>query len=119
MIMGVAIWSVSMYVYVALTTDGRVTPTESLVLGVVGLIAFNAAYHALPSTRDMENVFRQPFCIFTTLPAYAVAAPIWGLSHQYKLRFCGWTIWEAVVTVSTIFVVCRVTLLGMTGTWPR
>ena len=118
LVMGVAVWSASMYVYVVLTADGRITPMKGIVLGAVGLIALNAAYHALPSTRDIENVFRQPFCIFTTLPAYTLAAPIWVLSHQYKLRFCGWTIWEVAVTMSTIFVVYRVTLFGITGAWP-
>ena len=100
LLMGAAIWGGSLALGRYLLGDGYVGPWEAALLLAAAWITANATYHALPSPQDMENVFRQPFGVFS-IPCWLVAAPVWALAQNYRVHLWGWTPWRIVVVVGT------------------
>ena len=100
LLMGAAIWGGSLALGQYLLGDGYVGPWEAALLLAAAWITANATYHALPSPQDMENVFRQPFGVFS-IPCWLLAAPVWVLAQNYRVHLWGWTPWRILVVVGT------------------
>ena len=93
LLMGLAIWAIYIGLASYLTRDQSLAAT---------LVTANAAYHALPSPQDFQNVFRQPFSLLT-IPCYLVAAPVWIVGHNYRCVLWGWTPWHVLVVAGTFY----------------
>ena len=102
LLLGLAIWAVYIGLASFLTRDGVIGLIDAFIMIGATLVTANATYQALPSPRDMENVFQQPFSA-GTIPCYMIAAPVWVISHNYRCVLYGWTPWHAVVVVATIY----------------
>ena len=102
LMMGAAVWTTYIAMAALLTRDGKVSATEAAALLTSTLIAANATYHALPSTKDMEKVLRKPFKA-TSLPWYALAGAVWIAGHNYRCVLWGWTPWHILVTLTTLY----------------
>ena len=111
LLMGAAIWGGSLALGQYLLGDGYVGPWEAAALLAAAWITANATYHALPSPQDMENVFRQPFGVFS-IPCWLLAAPVWVLAQSYRVHLWGWTPWRILVVVGTG---CAIYLLASGG----
>ena len=117
LLMGLGIWTAYIGLALYFTRDGLLSPADALIMVAATLVTANAAYHALPSPQDMENVFKQPFSA-TTIPCYLLAGPIWVISHNYRCIIYGWTPWHAVVVVGTIYVLYNVVAVNLEPALP-
>ena len=116
LLMGTAIWAGSLALGRLLLGDGSVSPWEAAAVLAAAWITANATYHALPSPQDMENVFRQPFGVFT-IPCWLVAAPVWVMAQNYRVHLWGWTPWRIVVVIGTGYVIYLLASGGWRAGW--
>ena len=117
LLLGLMLWAAYIGLALYFTRDGSLGLVNSLVMVGATLVAVNAAYHALPSPQDIENVFRQPFSA-TTMPCYLLAGPIWVISHNYRSILYGWTPWHVVVVVATIYMLYNVVAVNLVPALP-
>ena len=118
LLMGLAVWAAFIWLAEYLTGDGNLGAVEALIMVGAILVTANAAYHALPSPQDMENVFQQPFSP-TTIPCYIIAGPVWLISHNYRCILYGWTLWHAVVVAGTIYELYNVVAVNLLPLLPK
>ena len=106
LLMGFAIWGVTLGLGWYWLRDGQFALWQVGVLCVAAWTTAAATYHAAPSPLDMENVFQQPFSLLT-IPCYLIAGPVWLISHNYKFHLWGWTLWRVAVVIGTAYVIYR------------
>ena len=104
LLMGFAIWAATLALGWYFLHDGRIAWWQLALLLVAGWATAAATYAALPSPRDMEGVFQQPFSLLT-IPCYAIAGPVWLIAHDYRFHFMGWTVWRILVVAGTGYVI--------------
>ena len=113
LLMGFAIWAVTLGLGWFWLSDGQIALWQVGVLMVAAWMTAAATYAALPSPLDMEGVFQQPFSLLT-IPCYLIAGPVWLIAHDYKLHLWGWTLWRVLVVAGTAYAVYRLAGPG----WP-
>ena len=106
LLMGFAIWTVTLGLGWFWLRDGQIALWQVAVLLVAAWMTAAATYAALPSPLDMASVFRQPFSLLT-IPCYLIAGPVWLIAHDYKMHLWGWTLWRVLVVAGTAYAVYR------------
>ena len=114
LLMGFAIWGVTLGLGWYWLRDGQFALWQVGVLCVAAWTTAAATYHAAPSPLDMENVFQQPFSLLT-IPCYLIAGPVWLISHNYKFHLWGWTLWRVAVVIGTAYVIYRLVNTSLTN----
>lgn len=116
LLMGFAIWAVTLGLGWYWIRDAHITYWQAGVLLVAAWMTAAATYAALPSPLDMEGVFQQPFSLFT-IPCYLIAGPVWLVAHDYKLHLWGWTLWRVLVLIGTAYVIYRLVNPSLPTFW--
>ena len=117
LLLGLTIWAAYIGLAALLTHDRSVGLVEAILLLGATYITANAVYHALPSPQDIQNVFRQPFSVFT-IPCFLVAGPLWLISHNYRMVVWGWTPWHALVVAATLYALYNVVAANLLPVLP-
>ena len=116
LLMGFAIWGVTLGLGWFWLRDAHVTYWQLAVLLIAAWMTAAATYAALPSPLDMEGVFKQPFSLLT-IPCYLIAGPVWLIAHDYKLHLWGWTLWRVLVVAGTAYVIYRLVDPSLPALW--